>query len=215
MWSYRTLLKFSWTEKVKNEEILQRMNEKRKLINILREKKLRSFGHLIRLNNIYRTLLEGYVDGRRGRGHPRMNWYNDMKEWTDMRYELATRIAMDRDKWRATVSSNIERCGTWREIFNRGFKYHVEERKILRIIIDGTCIIIDGETSTLAGKQQKQAVKIVLLKLSGETNFPPWLTDYLRKINLYFKRVWYLRYKFSWRVIVLPWQRLRWAQALT
>ena len=52
MWSYRKMLKFSCAEKVKNEEELQRMNEKRKLINILRERKLRYFGHLIRLNNI-------------------------------------------------------------------------------------------------------------------------------------------------------------------
>ena len=37
-----------------------------------------------------------------------MKWYDNIKEWTGMQYELATRIAMDRDKWRATVSSNVE-----------------------------------------------------------------------------------------------------------
>lgn len=112
MWTYRKMLKLSWTEKVKNEEVLQRMNEKRKLINILKDRKLKYFGHLIRLNNIYRTLLEGYIDGKRGRGRPRMSWYDNIKEWTGMRYERATRTAMDRDKWRATVSSNVERFGT-------------------------------------------------------------------------------------------------------
>ena len=107
-----TALKLSWTEKMKNEEVLQRMNEKRKLINILKERKLKYFGHLIRLNNIYRTLLEGYIDGKRGRGRPRMSWYDNIKEWTGMPYEWATIIAMDRDKWRATVSSNVEKYGT-------------------------------------------------------------------------------------------------------
>ena len=29
MWLYRKMLKLSWTEEVKNEEVLQRMNEKR------------------------------------------------------------------------------------------------------------------------------------------------------------------------------------------
>ena len=106
------MLKLSWTEKVKNEEVLQRMNEKRKLINILKERKLKYFGHLIRLNSIYRTLLEGNIDGKRGRGRPRMSWYDNIKEWNGMRYERATRIAMDRDKWRAAVSSNVQRFGT-------------------------------------------------------------------------------------------------------
>ena len=97
---------------MKNEEVLPRMNEKRKLINILKDRKLKYFGHLIRLNNIYRTLLERYIDGKRGRGRPRMSWYDSIKEWTGMRYERAKRTAMDRDKWRATVSSNFERFGT-------------------------------------------------------------------------------------------------------
>ena len=40
------------------------------------------------------------------------DWYDNIKEWTRMRYEMAPRIAMDRDKWRATVSSNVESLGT-------------------------------------------------------------------------------------------------------
>ena len=73
-----------------NEEVLQRMNEKRKLINIMKDKKLKNFGHLIRLIYIYRTLLEGYIDGKRGRGRPRMSWCDHINEWTGMRHERAT-----------------------------------------------------------------------------------------------------------------------------
>ena len=63
----------------------------------------------MRLNSMHRTLLKGYIDGKRGRGRPRMSWCDNIKEWTGMQYEQATRIAMDSEKWRATVSSNIER----------------------------------------------------------------------------------------------------------
>ena len=96
---------------VKNstEESTKKVDERRALISTLRARKLRYFGHVIRLNNVYRTLLEGYIDGARGRGRPRMSWYDNIKEWTGLRYEQATRIAMDREKWRATVSSNVER----------------------------------------------------------------------------------------------------------
>ena len=89
--------------------VYQREDERRTLISILRARKLRYFGYLIRLNNVYRTLLEGYIDGERGRGRPRMSWYDNIKEWTSLRYEQATRIAMDREMWRVTVSSNVER----------------------------------------------------------------------------------------------------------
>ena len=109
MWSYRKMLKLSWTEKITNEEVDQRMDEKRTLISILRAGKLRYYEHLIRLNNVYRTLFEGYIDGTRGRCHPRTSWYDNIKEWTGMRYEQATRIAMDREKWRAAVSSKVGR----------------------------------------------------------------------------------------------------------
>ena len=76
------MLKLSWPEKITNEEVLQRMDEKRTLISILRARILRYFGHLLRLNNVYRTLLEGYIDGMRGRGRPRMSWHGNIKEWT-------------------------------------------------------------------------------------------------------------------------------------
>ena len=89
--------------------MLQRIDEKRTLISILTARKLRYFGDFIRLNNVYRTLLERYIDGKRGRGRPRMSWYDNIKELTGMHYEQATKMAMDRDKWRATVSSNVER----------------------------------------------------------------------------------------------------------
>ena len=39
-----------------------------------------------RLNNIYRTLLKGNIDGKRGRGGPRMSWFDNIKEWTGMWY---------------------------------------------------------------------------------------------------------------------------------
>ena len=65
------ILKLSWTEKITNKEVLQRMDKKRTLISILRARKLRYFGHLIRLSNLYKTLLEAEncwnIAGTRGR----------------------------------------------------------------------------------------------------------------------------------------------------
>ena len=43
---------------------------------------------------MHRRLFDGYIDGKRGRGRPRLSWYDNIKEWIGMRYEHATRMAM-------------------------------------------------------------------------------------------------------------------------
>ena len=47
-------------------------------------------------------------------GRPTVSWYDNIKEWTGIQYERATRIAVGREKWKATALSNVERYGTRR-----------------------------------------------------------------------------------------------------
>ena len=113
MWTYRRMLKISWTDKITNEEVLNKIqNKSLQLENILRLRKLRYFGHLIRRNNISRLLLEGQINGRRQRGRPRAMWIDNIKEWTQMQYSEAIRAAENRSRWRTTISSNPVKDGT-------------------------------------------------------------------------------------------------------
>ena len=43
------------------------------------------------LNNINRTELEGYIDGKRGRGCLTISFYDKIKEWTGRQYGCVTR----------------------------------------------------------------------------------------------------------------------------
>ena len=61
MWAFRRMLRSPWTDLMTNEEVLNTADAKRLMIKTMRERKLRYFGHLIRLNNIYRVLLEGFI----------------------------------------------------------------------------------------------------------------------------------------------------------
>ena len=65
MWCYRRMLRISWTEKVSNEEVLERAKIKKRLHNIIQTKKLQYFGHIIRQNGdtLHRTVLDGKVNG--------------------------------------------------------------------------------------------------------------------------------------------------------
>ena len=101
------MLKISWSDKITNEEVLNKIQNRSVLLeNILRIRKLRYFGHLIRRNNISRLLLEGQINGRRQRGRPRAMWTNNITEWTEMQYSEAVRAAENRGRWRTTISSN-------------------------------------------------------------------------------------------------------------
>ena len=113
MWTYRRMLRISWTDKITNESVLQTINNPLQITNIIKKKKLQYFGHLMRHNNISRTLLDGHINGKRSRGRPRAMWSHNIIEWTGKNYENAVRTAKDRKKWKSIISSNpVQQDGT-------------------------------------------------------------------------------------------------------
>ena len=91
MWTYRRIVRIPWTAKVTNEQVLNRVNEKRQIMNMIRKRKLSFFGHLVRHENIRRRLQEEYIEGRRPRGRPRISWYDNIRVWTGMSYAIMLR----------------------------------------------------------------------------------------------------------------------------
>ena len=57
--------KISWTERVRNEEVLRRVGEQRTLINTIWRRKARWTGHVIRSERLLRTVIEGRAEGKR------------------------------------------------------------------------------------------------------------------------------------------------------
>ena len=72
MWLWRKILNISRTEKVSNDEVLQRVNEDRAIIPSI-NKRQRTWwnGHTLRHGNLLPLLIEGRVEGRRPPGRPR------------------------------------------------------------------------------------------------------------------------------------------------
>jgi hypothetical protein len=61
MWSWRRMEKISWTDRVRNEEVLQRVKEKR---NTIKRRKANWIGHILRRNCLLKHVIEGTLDGR-------------------------------------------------------------------------------------------------------------------------------------------------------
>ncbi|KAG1671332.1 Craniofacial development protein 2 [Nymphon striatum] len=113
MWIYRRMLKISYTEHRTNEFVLRKIEAKRSLMNTIKKRKCTYFGHIMRKeDDLQRLLLEGKIQGRRGRGRPRTAWYHNIKEWTGMRYADCSRKAQNREEWRSMTANLLKADGT-------------------------------------------------------------------------------------------------------
>lgn len=113
MWIYRRMLKISYTEHRTNEFILRTIKAKRSLMHIVMKRKCAYFGHVMRReDDLQRLLLEGKMNGRRGRGRPRSAWFHNIKEWTGMRYADCSRKAQHREEWKSMTANLLKADGT-------------------------------------------------------------------------------------------------------
>ena len=108
MWALRRMLRISWTRHVTNEEVLRLADTKRSLFQTVKQRKLSFFGHIMRHDSLQRNLLEGMVEGKRGRGRPRLQWSDNILQWAGLNFEQCKRMAQNRKRWRS-VTGNVNR----------------------------------------------------------------------------------------------------------
>uniref|UniRef100_A0A8D9EQ38 Craniofacial development protein 2 n=1 Tax=Cacopsylla melanoneura TaxID=428564 RepID=A0A8D9EQ38_9HEMI len=76
LWLYRRILKISWTQKVTNVTVLQRMKKTKELLNTVKCRKLQYLGHIMRNPARYELLqliLQGKIDSKREPGRRRIS----------------------------------------------------------------------------------------------------------------------------------------------
>src|SRR3989442_15278270 len=98
-WCYRMILKISWRDKVKNEEILKRLQKWLHFVEDMMKRKWRYAGHVLRGSSglSHLQILEGYVEEKRKVGRPRRRWMKDIIEWTGLGdYRKVKRVTEER-----------------------------------------------------------------------------------------------------------------------
>ena len=94
--------KLSWTDHVRNEEVLLRVNEERNILHEIRKRKTNWIGHILRRNFLLQQVIEGKIKGqmevtrRRGRRHKKL--LDDLKDRRG--YCQLKEKALDRTMWR-------------------------------------------------------------------------------------------------------------------
>ena len=107
MTCYRRMLRINWRQHRTNTSILEELEEQNRLLAMVKCRKLRYFGHIVRARNLCTSILHGRIDGTRGRGRPRRRWTDDIREWSRMSIVECIQTAEDRGRWRAVVSSSM------------------------------------------------------------------------------------------------------------
>ena len=63
MWCWRRMEMISWTDYVRNEEVLLRVNEQRNILHEIRKRKAKWIGHILRRNCLLKQAIEGNIKG--------------------------------------------------------------------------------------------------------------------------------------------------------
>jgi len=99
MWIWRKIEKISWTAKVSNSEVLNRVKENSCIINTINQRKRRWLGHVLRHDVLLRDILEGRMTGKCTRGRKRLQLMSNICEG----YEIVKKRAEDRCLWCVSV----------------------------------------------------------------------------------------------------------------
>ena len=105
MWYWRRMEKINWTDHVRNEEVLLRVNEQRNILHEIRKRKANWIGHILRRNCLLKHVIEGNIKGEMELTLRRRKLLDDLKDRRG--YSHLKQEALD--------------CTMWRNRFGGGF----------------------------------------------------------------------------------------------
>ena len=80
------------------------VGEQQPLLATVKRRKLAWFGHAIRHDSLYKTILQGILEGSLRRGRPRKSWGANVKEWTELGMQDLLDAASQRQTWKLETS---------------------------------------------------------------------------------------------------------------
>eukprot|EP00794_Sanderia_malayensis_P007551 gene7551-8388_t len=92
-----------WNEDT--QKIIKEHKMHQKIMESVKERKFKYYGHTVRRGRLPRMIMEGQMEGRRGRGRPMEKWDNNLKEWSGSRMDDLRENARDKSLWRQCIKS--------------------------------------------------------------------------------------------------------------
>ena len=93
--------KISWTDHVRNEDVLHKVKEQKNILHEIRKRKANWIGHILRRNCLLQRVTEGKIQGgievtgRQGRSRKLLDDLKERRGYSHLKEE-----ALDRTMWR-------------------------------------------------------------------------------------------------------------------
>ena len=98
---YRKILRISYKDHVTIEEVrakIQRaIGPHEDLLNVVKRRKLKWYGHVPRSSGLAKTILRGTVKGGRRQGRWKKRWEDNIREWTGLELAKFQRAMKNRE----------------------------------------------------------------------------------------------------------------------
>ena len=98
MWCWRRMEKISWTDHMRNEEVLLRVNEQRNILHEIRKRKVNWIGHILRRNCLLKQVIKIKIKGEMEVARRRKKLLDDLKDRRG--YSHLKEEALHRTMWR-------------------------------------------------------------------------------------------------------------------
>ena len=95
-------------EHVSNDEVLSRMSQSRKLLNRVKSRKLKYFGHVARHPSMEKDIMLGPMPGTRRQGGQRRQWLDDITDWAKTELPRVVHLAGDSKEFRMFVHGIVQ-----------------------------------------------------------------------------------------------------------
>ena len=102
----RRIMKISWTKRKTNAEVMNMASYKRSLINTIRKRQLKFFGHVSRTDGIEKLVWSGKICGKKSRGRQRIIFTDSLNKFVTNREGTNTELfrkTENREKWRTMI----------------------------------------------------------------------------------------------------------------
>ena len=94
---YRRILKLNWRDMIRNEDIRKKISKEETIVDIIKKRKLRLFGHICRMDDarIIKHAICSKMEGKSRRGCPCREWLDDIIEWCQRSGQELYHLAQD------------------------------------------------------------------------------------------------------------------------